>query len=200
MCEARPERAYDERREGECEAPLGQRQALRGCLHSCQLHRRTEHREAAPGSDGVRGSRGGNECETLGRAWAMDARLTSVFPAPDSPEMSIDCARFSLTRPLNAIVETRTTWGGAASPSLHSREMASDEHPLTGLYGFTEMMTGPIAVSASRVREGQRWAWETPVVSGWERFDPGWAHRCRLPRSDDAGSLARLRHSSRQGR
>ena len=76
--------------------------------------------------------------------------VVSVFPAPDSPEIRIDCAFRVRTIPAKAAVAIRKTCGGRSSSSSSLRDAnVSPEHTRTGLYGLTTMSTGPIAVKMS---------------------------------------------------
>ena len=94
----------------------------------------------------------------------------SVFPAPLSPEMRIDCARNSPSEerpvmPLKATDAARATCGGASSPSLHSRVIDSALQFSTGWYGFIEMITGPIAVKISLLAYRRRKV--SSIVASW---------------------------------
>ena len=71
----------------------------------------------------------------------------SVFPAPDSPEMSTDCADPVRIIAMYADSPTRKTCGGMLSSSRSFMfAKFSAEHDATFLYGLTATTIGPIAV------------------------------------------------------
>ena len=77
----------------------------------------------------------------------MHSFVVSVFPAPDSPEMSTDCADPVRIIAMYADSPTRKTCGGMLSSSRSFMfAKFSAEHDATFLYGLTATTIGPIAV------------------------------------------------------